>query len=82
MRTEISFELICSECGTVLEAADFRDQVSDANSNINGICKMTNAYMAKMRMKIKPCPVCIEKARRPAVIIKEGLDLLSSVIDK
>jgi len=67
MRSEISFELVCSECGHVLEAETDKNKTK---------IEFGSAFKAKAVMAIKPCGVCYKKALEPAKLIKEAFSLL------
>lgn len=75
MRTKLSFSLICAECGNELEAAGYQEQ-------LDGCVGMTCAYDCQMRMKIKPCSVCMEKATEPVRLFNEALKQLDHWLEK
>ena len=70
MRTQLSFSLVCAQCGDTLEASDSNDQ----RKNV----KMNSAYECDVSMFIKPCESCIKTAEEPAKLLKEALGLLNA----
>ena len=62
MRTELTFKLECSECGTLLECDNQKSKFS-ANS----------AFTENAVFSIKPCSRCMSKAKRPLNLLKEAL---------
>ena len=55
MRTKLSFNLVCSVCGSSLEA-----DLDKTNKSF------TSALDCSMTMAIFPCDICISKITRPA----------------
>ena len=71
IRTEISFELVCSKCGATLEA----DTEQHSENHRKDCVVMNSAMMSKMRMKIIPCQKCLEPVRQ----MRDALDTLDKL---
>ena len=66
MRTEITFRLECSVCGSQLEAD---------NEKTSNTCD--SAYKITTNMAIVPCTACMREAKAPALAIKNALAALT-----
>lgn len=67
MRTEISFKLVCSQCGDPLEC--------DADTPHRNIVKFDSAYKAEAVLAIRPCEKCMNAAKEPLVLMRRALGL-------
>lgn len=62
IRTNISFRLVCAECGGELEACNKKSKV-----------EFGSASEATAKMAVLPCRECSERARRPVELFKKAL---------
>ena len=67
MRTKLSFELVCAECGEILEC--------DPDMKDDNRVRFNSAFTAEGKMAIKPCQRCIDDAKEPMRLIHKALEL-------
>jgi|GEM_PF-4353641 hypothetical protein len=70
MRTEISFKLVCSQCGETLECY--------ASTKERNCVHFGSAYKAEASLAIKPCDKCMAAAKEPARLMRQALGLMKA----
>ena len=66
MRTDIKFEIVCSACGSTLEADSEKSGTS-----------CDSAFSLTSSIAVIPCRSCFTEALRPAKMIRDAMDIMA-----